>query len=549
MTRCGLFLMCVALGACGGATGEIPAPTQLETPPDLEPTGYPVVSAPTRDPALHVFEPFNYPDTTYPNGLSGQEGAFGFAHPWNDADGDVQDRVIGGNELPVTSDMAPPSTGGRSIHWGTSSTAIFRDLDQTYGADGSTTWVSFRWISTDAATFEGLQVVDFNDTSGAFGCLVGQVRGLAGDDANDGMYELGDHASQVSADISVRDQLIHFVLVRFTFGTADADTVDCWWDPTSATFDEGSPDASINATDASFDRITLRSASADSLDELYIGTTLDAVTEPAQRMAVYRVGNSLTWDSQPDGIEALAGQAGFLHDEGYHINCGNTLENIHAAPAQVCIPPVPEYGTWDAALPGAAWEAVAFQPHYGGTSTLGSDEAAILAMIDDAHTNPLNADTRFYVYAAWPMRPAFAATWIAAVADNDATPTTLAREYFVHLMKRLRAATTSPVYVIPVGEVLFDLDQRLQAGDVPGLTGINQLYRDDIHLTHDLGRFVAGLTTYATLHATDPTGIVKPERWYGASPTPFTQAFYDAAYAAVWSVVSTHPYAGIVAGP
>ena len=545
-----LALVTLFVCACGG--GSTTAPTTPMSDDDggdggTPPMAYPLVVPPLRDPDLHAFEPFNYDDTVYPNGLSGLEGAFGFAHPWNDADGDVQDRVIGGSALPVASDLAPPSTGGRSIHFGTTGTSIFRDLSQTFGEDGTTVWVSYRWISTDTTPSEALQVVDFNDATGAFGCTIGQVRGLAGDTLTDGTYDLADNASGTHADIAPRDQSVHFVVLRFSFGPSDADRVDCWWDPTAATFDVGAPDASIPVTDASFSRVTVRSVAADSLDELYIGSTFASVTRPAQRMAVYRIGNSLTWDSQPEGIEALAGQAGFLHDEGFHINCANTLEDIFANPAQVCLPPVDEYGTWDAALAGAPWQAVTLQPFYGGTSTLGSDEDAILAMIAEARTNPQNADARFYIYAAWPRLSEFAATWTSAVDDEDDTPTVLAHAYFAHLVNRVRAATSARVYLIPVSEILHDLDQRLQAGDVPGLTGLAQLYRDDIHLSNDLGRFVAGLTTFATLYATDPAGLVKPERWYGTSATPFTPAFYDAVRAAIWTVIAGHPHTGVAA--
>ncbi len=551
-----LFLGCLLtlLGAgCGGSSGGDTGTGA----PDAGTPAYPLVAPPERDADLFVFEPFDYDDTSYPSGLSGREGGFGFANPWNDADGDVSDRVIGGSDLPVASDLAPASSGGRSIHWGTTSTAIFRNFDRTFGEDGSTVWVSYRWISTDTDAAEGLQVVDFNDAGAGFGCVVGQVRGLAGDDLNDGMYELADHASSTNADLAARDQAMHFVLLRFTFGAGNADTVDGWWDPTAATFDAGSPDASIAASDASFSRITLRSAAADSLDELRIGATFAAVTTPSQNMAVYRIGNSLTWDSQPEGIEALAGQAGFQHDEGFHINCGNTLENIVANPAQVCVPPVGEYGTWDAALPGRTWDAITCQPHYGAASTLADDEVSILTLIDSVRTNPLNAETKIYVYGAWPQRPNFRVTWEGAVIDDDATPTVLAREYFSHLVTRLRAATSARVYLIPVGEVLFELDTRLRSGEVPGLANLDELYRDDIHLSNDLGRFVAGLTVFATLYATMPDsagsgvpgGITKPEQWYGASATPFTPAFYTAVYASIRTVVPGHPHTGVAATP
>lgn len=525
----------MVLTACGGGSTPPAAPA------------YPLVQALLPNPDLLACEPFLYDSSSYPDGVHGQEGGIGFAGPWNDADGDVTERIIGAHTLSVASDMAPSAAGGRSIQFGTTGTSIFREFAEPFGADGTTIWVSYRWITTDTAAGEGLQVVDFNGATGGFGCLVGQLRGLAGDDPNDGMVELGDHASRVSADIAARDQAAHFVLLRFTFGAGDADEVACWWDPMLADFEASMPDASIRVSDASFSRITLRSGSAtqaDSIDELYIGTTVDAVTTAADHTAVYRVGNSLTWDSQPMGIEALAGQAGYLHIQGHHINCGNTLPNIVANPAQVCVMPVGAFGTWDAALRGSRWDAVTCQPHPGPGSTLAADEASILALIAEARANAANADARFYVYAAWPGHADIQGTWSSLVDDADDTPTIQARAYFTHLIRRLRAATDALVYVIPVGEVLFQLDAKLRAGDVPGLSTIADLYRDDIHLSYDLGRFVAGVTTYATIHARDPRGLMKPAGWYGGS-TGFTPAFLEAVHTCVWDVVSRHPYSGV----
>ncbi len=533
------WLLLVGLSACGGTSGSTPQP------PSSPPGDESVILPPPTSAALLAFEPFNYPDTSYPSGLSGQEGGFGFAHPWNDADGDVQDRVIGGDQLVVTSPLAPPSTGGRSIHFGTSSTAIFRDLDTEYGADDTEIWVSVRWISTDTAASEGLQVIDFNRADGGFGTVVGQIRGLANDDLLDGMYEVGHHPTRTSADLGPRDQAAHFLVLRFTFGVGDVDTVDAWIDPTDGGFDRVASDATVQATNAAFSRVTLRSAAADSIDELRIGTTKNAVIQPSQRMTVYRIGNSLTWDSQPNGIEALAGQRQYLHDEGYHIRCGQTLENIWAVPNDTCVAPVPEYGTFTGALSTKTWNAVTMQPFPGGTSTLLDDEETILNMIDLARQHAGNAKTRYYIYAAWPQRTNYAASWDRAVADDDAAPTVMAREYFEHLVTRVRDATGAAVYVIPVGEVLYELDGRLRAGQVPGLTGIADLYRDDTHLALDTGRFVAGLTVFSTLYAQDPSGIVKPEQYYGASDLPFTAELYAAVYGAVWTVVSTHPATGV----
>ena len=96
---------------------------------------------------------------------------------------------------------------------------------------------------------------------------------------------------------------------------------------------------------------------------------------------VYRIGNSLTWDSQPKAIEALAAQRGLKHVEAYHINCGKSLQRIWTHPEEVCVKVVEPYGTFGKALPGFDWNAVTFQPHPGGDSTLATDEARILDLI------------------------------------------------------------------------------------------------------------------------------------------------------------------------
>ena len=61
-----------------------------------------------------------------------------------------------------------------------------------------------------------------------------------------------------------------------------------------------------------------------------------------------------------------------------------------------------------------------------------------------------------------------------------------------------------------------------------------------------LGTFLVGLTVYATLYGEDPDGIIKPAGHYDGNNGLYTQDLYDTYYDAVWDVVSTHPYAGIL---
>ena len=120
----------------------------------------------------------------------------------------------------------------------------------------------------------------------------------------------------------------------------------------------------------------------------------------AQR--TYRIGNSLTWDSQPKAIEALAAQRGLEHVEAYHINCGKSLERIWTHPEEVCVKVVEPFGTFAGALPNFDWEAVTFQSHPGGNSTLATDTERIINFIAKTQEKGRNAKTVFYVYAPWP---------------------------------------------------------------------------------------------------------------------------------------------------
>jgi len=291
---------------------------------------------------------------------------------------------------------------------------------------------------------------------------------------------------------------------------------------------------------------------------LAIVLTLLAITNTAAHTTSYQIGNSLTWDSQPRGIAAIADDFGFDHTVGYHIRCGYSLQRILDDPTSTCVTPVEEFGTFGNALPDHKWNAVIMQPHPNAdeppgqehlpASTLLSDVTSILTMIDLAQTNVANSETTFYIYSGWPKVDVFESEWTAAVADDDDAITVHAREYYDRLINRVRNATEATVNLIPVGEVLYELDQRMEAGQIPGFTDITQFYRDTTHLTFDLGRYTAGITTFATLFDTNPTGSTKPAGFYG-SDSAFSPALYSAIQDAVWDVVSANAYGGSLFWP
>jgi len=260
----------------------------------------------------------------------------------------------------------------------------------------------------------------------------------------------------------------------------------------------------------------------------------------------YRIGNSLTWDSQPRAIEALATQRGLKHTEAYHINCGKSLERIWNHPEEICVPAVEPFGTFGKALPNYDWDAVTFQPHPGAGSTLGTDTARILDFIAKTRSGNRNTKTVFYIYAPWPGQKhgPFHEVWVRETPDADDTPTLQTRAYFGHLIARVRTRTDAEVRMIPAGHVVYELDRRMRAGEVPGYQHAADLYRDVVHLNH-VGRFTAGVTALATLYGQDPAGLECPPKHYGGGKD-FTPELYKTIHNAVWTVLTDmHAVTGV----
>lgn len=268
---------------------------------------------------------------------------------------------------------------------------------------------------------------------------------------------------------------------------------------------------------------------------------------PTMATTSYHIGNSLTFDSQPEAMEAFAASRGLDHQVGFHIRTSSSLRNILDNPTDVSIEPN-EFGAYTQALPNNAWDIVTIQPHPSNSpyTTLGEDIDSIMSFINLTRTNPANANTNFYIYQAWPQRgtATYQAQWTAPSPNELDSQMVRRREYYNNLIERVRAETDANVYMIPVGEVLFELDVRMRAGEIPGFTNINQMYRDALHLSYGAGRFVAGATTFATILGQYPTGLDIPADFYGG-PSTLTQIQKDAILETIRDVLDKHPYSGV----
>ena len=275
---------------------------------------------------------------------------------------------------------------------------------------------------------------------------------------------------------------------------------------------------------------------------------------PCRAQTAYMIGNSFSHNSELYSLSALAEQNSDKLTIGAHIKSGSPIHNIWGSPnngREIS----PTFGKYRDALTKHTWDAVTLQPFYKRPmgkfpqSTMQTDIDSILLFIKLARTNPANKKTKVYLYASWPFlwtgKP-FQKAWDANTVDALTTPTSHSRKYYEYLVTRMRARTDAEIFLIPIPEVMYELDKKMQAGKVPGFTGIGDIMGDKLHLDHGIGHYLAGVTVYATICRTNPTGLVKPDGHYDSKDKkPLTPQMTKLINTTVWDVVSKHAYTGV----
>ena len=263
-----------------------------------------------------------------------------------------------------------------------------------------------------------------------------------------------------------------------------------------------------------YPRLILRTLPALMLGVLWIST---ASAEPFRS---FHIGNSLTNDGVPEQLPVLSASAGIDHEAGWHVIGGKPLSWIQANPS-VATSFSPDDGSYQTTLSTRPWDAVVLQPWRqtnNFTSTFGGDVAMVLDTISRTRELPDNADTVFYLYAAWPnftdlvtqnevTAELYGQRWLEPLVPNASTPTVLNRDYYDALLAEVRAQTDADVRLVPIGHALAELAANL-GDDLLGFgTFGTSFFADRTHLSDDLGAVVATMTLFATLHDTDPAAI------------------------------------------
>ena len=280
----------------------------------------------------------------------------------------------------------------------------------------------------------------------------------------------------------------------------------------------------------------------------------------AQAISSYHIGNSLTWDCCPDfGLCNLATDAGLSLTTGYHIRCNGSLDHISNNPTDTCVTPN-AFGYYTEALANNGWDAVTLQPFSSKNtpSTPRAEYQAMKNLIQLARQNTDNLGTTFYVYTGWMSATSagtdFCSAWHDPThidPDTDLLRNAASFNWVYQELKNDPELAGVNILMIPVGDVLAEIDQRMTLGIIPGFVGAEDLYRDDLHM-NNLGWFVASNTVLSTLCKMDPTGtptnsafVLAPGQIESIEITPELEALIQNA---VWDVVSTHPSTGALLG-
>ncbi len=278
---------------------------------------------------------------------------------------------------------------------------------------------------------------------------------------------------------------------------------------------------------------------------------LGAFTSNAQ-VRSYHIGNSLTNDSlgnlkrstESSGLQEIAASYGQQLSIGFHIDSGRSLHTIWENPQGygkegINLTRAP-YNGFSNALPNYTWDAVVLQPYMSKGATLGSDKQMIANFAAMTSGNP-----NFYILQIWPQQKwaaregSYQNYWDGSSVHHDSTPMQPRRAYYQNLMSEL----DSRYRMIPIGEIFYEVAEAIEEGEFPELTGMSDFYRDNVHLSQKLGRYVATTALYATMYDHDIRDLTPPKTFLDpSSPTPTVMKRLNEI---IWEVLTSDPYSGI----
>jgi hypothetical protein len=166
-----------------------------------------------------------------------------------------------------------------------------------------------------------------------------------------------------------------------------------------------------------------------------------------------------------------------------------------------------------------------------------------------------NPNLRVIVQASWP---GFDGDWTKQFKNaqrDDATVESLhelqkgfREQWLVALEAQVRALNQSvgreAVHIVPVGDAVFALRERIAKGTAPGLTKQTDLFRDDIGHPREPLAMLVTYCHFAAITGRSPVGLPLPAEYqkfdHAAELNTLLQQI-------AWEAVSTYPLSGVKA--
>lgn len=160
------------------------------------------------------------------------------------------------------------------------------------------------------------------------------------------------------------------------------------------------------------------------------------------------------------------------------------------------------------------------------------------------YANRYNPDIKVYLYEDWHC--ILSGTPTGCLYDINTNPWRQRLkddlpmwESVVDTLNR-RYKPRNPVCLIPAGQGLARLYDEILKGSVPGISHINQLFSDDIHLT-DIGKYYVACIHFAALHGKSPVGLTHQLKvWWGGNFQAPTKELAKRFQELAWETVTLY---------
>lgn len=231
-------------------------------------------------------------------------------------------------------------------------------------------------------------------------------------------------------------------------------------------------------------------------------------------LRVYFIGNSVTENIKPEAFESIVKSSDKQITWGWNVIYGQALSYIWEHSGEGFIEP--PYNGFENALSNYQWDALTLQPYKRKISNSDGDLASTFKFLN--YAKAISPEIQVYIYQRWPRLPAdieptaetWDSLWLRAYNPDNSVRYD-SRDFFEKLIDtiRLQQTDTKKCLMIPVGEVMYRLNQKMKNGQMPGYSNIWEVYYDDIHMK-GVGSYIIAATFYATLYRSDPRGISMP---------------------------------------